>query len=237
MIVAHRGFAHVAPENSLQAVVGAEQLGAEAIEVDVRVSRDRVPLLMHDKTLQRTTSGTGVVSKLNYSYIARCDAGDRQPPPTLRKALDSTDLPFLLDIKPNDSAAIDAILSCVGSDASRCWFQSANTDVLLRLPVNRKMLLVSEDGVPLVSLTNLSFGNEDGANRELVSLNVHYYDYSVAQHRHALQSHLDSAESKINAMMGAWTINRRSDALAAIEQGYTAIVTDRPSIFENVDNL
>lgn len=62
MVVAHRGYWHVAPENSMLALQKAIALGVDMVEVDVRKTKDGVLVLMHDETLDRTTNGTGKVA-------------------------------------------------------------------------------------------------------------------------------------------------------------------------------
>lgn len=70
-IAAHRG-AHIAyPENSIAAIEEAIRLGASVVELDVRATKDGVLVLMHDKTVNRTTSGEGEVGKHTYAEIQK----------------------------------------------------------------------------------------------------------------------------------------------------------------------
>jgi glycerophosphoryl diester phosphodiesterase len=73
--IAHRGAGKLAPENTLAAFrVGASH-GYRAFECDVKLSADGVPFLLHDATLQRTTSGRGPAAALAWAELARLDAG------------------------------------------------------------------------------------------------------------------------------------------------------------------
>lgn len=73
--IAHRGAGRLAPENTLAAFrVGASH-GWRAFECDVKTSRDGVPFLLHDATLERTTSGQGTAGELDWSTLSRLDAG------------------------------------------------------------------------------------------------------------------------------------------------------------------
>ncbi|MBU2531987.1 MAG: hypothetical protein KKB37_04570 [Alphaproteobacteria bacterium] len=74
-IIAHRGHSAGAPEQTMEAFERAVALGAEIIEADVQLSRDGVLVLMHDETLDRTTSGQGPVIAMDWADIARLDAG------------------------------------------------------------------------------------------------------------------------------------------------------------------
>ena len=75
LVIAHRGHKVGAPEQTLAAYRMAGELGATMLEVDLRLTRDRVAVLMHDRTVNRTTSGTGVVADLDSAQIAQLDAG------------------------------------------------------------------------------------------------------------------------------------------------------------------
>ena len=74
-ILAHRGGGKLAPENTLAAIRRGHELGFRAIEVDARLTRDEVPVVIHDRTLERTTDGHGVVAETALADIARLDAG------------------------------------------------------------------------------------------------------------------------------------------------------------------
>jgi len=74
-IIAHRGHNTEAPEQTMTAFRMAIELGAEMIEADVQISRDGVAVMMHDWSLERTTSGRGPVSGLDWAEIATLDAG------------------------------------------------------------------------------------------------------------------------------------------------------------------
>ena len=69
MICAHRGFTRSAPENSLQAVLDAIEAGFEAVEIDVRHTKDGELVLMHDATVDRTSNGRGKVEVLSSAEL------------------------------------------------------------------------------------------------------------------------------------------------------------------------
>ncbi|MGV3764091.1 glycerophosphodiester phosphodiesterase family protein [Parapedobacter sp.] len=71
MVVAHRGDWHGAPENSIAAMEKAMDLGVDMVEVDVRQTKDGVLVLMHDKTLDRTTNGAGLVANHTLEEIKK----------------------------------------------------------------------------------------------------------------------------------------------------------------------
>ncbi len=93
-IIAHRGYSARAPENTLAAVELAITTGADAVEFDLHVTRDGVPVLFHDDTLERTTNGKGTLAGQSYDDIRDLDAGSwfgaefaGEPVPTFAEAL------------------------------------------------------------------------------------------------------------------------------------------------------
>ena len=76
-IVGHRGNAAHAPENTIESFRQAVDLGVDALELDVHLSRDGHVVVIHDSTLDRTTDGSGRVERLPLSEIRRVDAGAR----------------------------------------------------------------------------------------------------------------------------------------------------------------
>ncbi|HLR40151.1 MAG TPA: glycerophosphodiester phosphodiesterase [Virgibacillus sp.] len=74
-IFAHRGASKYAPENTMAAFKLAYELGAEGIETDVQLTKDNVPVLIHDERVKRTTNGTGYIKDLTWSQVKQLDAG------------------------------------------------------------------------------------------------------------------------------------------------------------------
>src|SRR5688572_11167984 len=74
-VVGHRGAMGYRPENTLASYEHALELGADWIECDVHLSRDGVPVVIHDETLDRTTNGHGLVRDHSLAELKRLDAG------------------------------------------------------------------------------------------------------------------------------------------------------------------
>jgi glycerophosphoryl diester phosphodiesterase len=114
---AHRGASGLAPENTLAAFSLAEQLGADGIELDVHLSRDGVPVVMHDETVDRTTDYRGAIADFSLSTLQTLDAGrwfDRkfagEPVPTLAEVLSWADNRLRLNIEIKSPQAGRAVL-------------------------------------------------------------------------------------------------------------------------------
>lgn len=141
-IIGHRGAAGIAPENTWTSFDAALASGVDAIETDVRATRDDRLILIHDKHLERTTSGEGRVRHAPWSVIKDLDAGSwfdskyrAARVPTLRATLAryAGTIPFVLDIKKRgiELAALDIVQQLGVID--RITFTSFHFDVLLRI--------------------------------------------------------------------------------------------------------
>ncbi|HRC27440.1 MAG TPA: glycerophosphodiester phosphodiesterase family protein, partial [Alphaproteobacteria bacterium] len=74
-LIGHRGVARYAPENTLESIHTAADMGLEWVELDVKLTRDGVPVLFHDDTLDRTTNGTGFVAACDFARLRELEAG------------------------------------------------------------------------------------------------------------------------------------------------------------------
>jgi glycerophosphoryl diester phosphodiesterase len=115
-ILAHRGGGKLAPENTLAAIRFGHELGFRAVEFDAMLSADGVPVLIHDDTLERTTSGHGAVAAHTAAQLAQLDAGSwlgprfaGEPVPTLAAAIAlcrARSIWINLEIKPAPGAEL-----------------------------------------------------------------------------------------------------------------------------------
>ncbi|PZQ43950.1 MAG: glycerophosphoryl diester phosphodiesterase [Micavibrio aeruginosavorus] len=109
-VIGHRGAKAYAPENTIESIQTAASLGVAWVELDVKLTRDGVPVIFHDEELDRTTNGTGLMAHMTYEDIRDLDAGSWFGDsfaacriPTLEQAVDvilKHDLGLNLEIKP-----------------------------------------------------------------------------------------------------------------------------------------
>ncbi len=85
VIIAHRGDNRNAPENTISAFDLARQYGADAIEFDVQLSRDQLLVVMHDRSLNRTTNGRGLVRRRTLQQIQKLKIEQTEHVPTLEE--------------------------------------------------------------------------------------------------------------------------------------------------------
>jgi glycerophosphoryl diester phosphodiesterase len=125
--IAHRGGAKRRPENTLVAFSHALSVGVDAVECDVRLSRDGQPVIIHDETLDRTTDRTGFVASLTAEELATVDAGHHFGAaegfpfrargvgvPRLMDVLTlAGEVPVIVEIKGHDVAAVRPVLDVI----------------------------------------------------------------------------------------------------------------------------
>lgn len=109
-IIAHRGCAGYAPENSLEGIHTAADMDVSWVELDVKITKDQVPVIFHDDTLERTSNGSGAVADMTLSELRELEIGSYFSDsfagikiPTLEEAIDvilQRDLGLNLEIKP-----------------------------------------------------------------------------------------------------------------------------------------
>ncbi len=75
LVFAHRGGAKLGPENTMPAIDNGMSFGSDGLEIDVQLSSDGIPVVIHDQTLDRTTDRTGPVRSLTAAELAQVDAG------------------------------------------------------------------------------------------------------------------------------------------------------------------
>ena len=137
--IAHRGAGKLAPENTLAAFRAGAGHGYRMFECDVKLSADDVPFLLHDDTLQRTTSGHGNAGDHPWAQLSRLDAGGWHSPGFLGEALPTLDNVaryclgngFALNIEIKPTPGHEARTGeAVAREAARLWDRQARPPLL-----------------------------------------------------------------------------------------------------------
>ena len=144
-IVGHRGNAAHTPENTVEAFRQGLAAGADCVELDVHLSGDGVPVVIHDPTLDRTTDSSGAVATLPLARIRQADAGAKFTKdgsafpyrgqglrvPTFEEVLEHLgDVPLLIEIKAHRAAAETRRLIEQYGAESRCVVESFDARAL-----------------------------------------------------------------------------------------------------------
>lgn len=131
LIYAHRGASAAEPENTLAAFRLALELGVDGVELDVWATRDGVPVVLHDRSLERTTNGTGNVDELTLAELRAFDAGGGQPVPTFDEVLALLAGRAQLDVEVKQAGIEREIIAVLDRHPALDWAVSAfDWDVL-----------------------------------------------------------------------------------------------------------
>ncbi len=138
LIFGHRGASHTAPQNTLAAFRAAVEAGADGVELDVHLSADGVPVVIHDAQVGATTDGSGRVQEMTLAQLKALDAGRTFAPefageriPTLEEVFAEVGDRLLINIelKPQPRGvvgleeAVVALVRRMGMQ-ERVWFSS-----------------------------------------------------------------------------------------------------------------
>ncbi|MCX7838407.1 MAG: glycerophosphodiester phosphodiesterase family protein, partial [Anaerolineae bacterium] len=145
LILAHRGASAYAPENTLAAFNLAFELGADGIELDVSLTRDGIPVVIHDDTVDRTTNGHGAVNQFTLAELQQLDASNRMEKyrgekiPTLEEVLRAVGTRGLINIEikstglKTDGVEMAVLAAIENTGASRVLISSFNPLALRRM--------------------------------------------------------------------------------------------------------
>lgn len=227
-IIGHRGSAGAHPENTLRAFDGALAEGADALELDVRLSADGVPVVLHDATVDRTTNGTGPVRRFTVDRLQSLDAGGGERIPTLAEVLERyPSVPLILDIKHG---------ACTGPVGELLRRFGAAGRVLVGAFAHR--MLRGFGRAPFVR----SASGRDTAAFWLAAklgfaVNGRFRAFTVPERRHGLRV-VDrlflAAARRVGKPVHVWTVDRPDDARRLRALGVAGIITNYPARMRNL---
>ena len=227
--IAHRGAGKLAPENTLAAFRLGAAHGYRAFECDVKLSADGVPFLLHDATLERTSSGTGTAATLPWQELSRLDAGGwhsrgyaGEPLPTLDGIAAfciRNGFALNIEIKPTPGAEVETG-RVVAMAAARLWAGQATPPLLSSFRPDS--LLAARDAAPELPRALLLDTLRDGWFEELRAFGC------VA----AVTNHKIMDAALIGQLHGAglralvYTVNESADAQRLAALGIDGLITD-----------
>jgi len=213
-IIGHRGARALEPENTLRAIArGLECTGW--VEVDVRLSREGVPVVIHDATLDRTTDGMGPVRETSLADLRRRDAGQGERIPLLAEVLERVGHRGGVVVEAKEVEAVPAIAALLGAygtgnilfvsfhagalPAARALLPGLATGLIVSPPVGDPVEMASRAGAGTV------LPRQDLLTESLVG----------RAHRESLR-------------VVTWTVNSGAEVRRAVTRGVDGLATDDP---------
>ena len=247
LVVAHRGGAALAPENTLGAFKNAVQLGVDMVECDVHLSKDGELVVMHDPNLNRTTDGQGLISDLTLAELKKLNAAARfsggwptvEPIPTLGEVLDTV----------RGKAGVQIEIKTTAAGGRYPGIEQKVIDAVKARGMADQVLIISFDFPTLVdvkkidpairtgALTNASWmtGRSAESPEKIVdeivqSTGADYFLPAAGGVTEALIKAVHARGLKI----GTWTVDAPADMQRLATQGIDAITTNKPDELKRV---
>ena len=219
LVISHAACGGHAPENTLAGVRAALEIGADAIEIDVQASADGIPVLMHDLTLDRTTSGKGDLSSFTAEQLSTLDAGG-EPVPTFAQTLELTRGRALLVAEIKRPGCEEALADVVRSAGAL-----ADVMVWSFLPPALEAMRRAEPRLPGgLLVAPQSMGNWPAMRELALRLGLQ----AVSVFHLSLDAEVVSQARRSGLTVYAWTADAEAHIQRLIELDVDGIVTNFP---------
>ncbi|GJM22583.1 MAG: glycerophosphodiester phosphodiesterase [Planctomycetota bacterium] len=238
-LIAHRGAADRAPENTQAAFIEAAAAGAHFVELNVRLSSDAELVVIHDATLERTTEGSGRVCDHTRAQLTSLDAGswfgdefrgECVPPlDEVLPLLEELDLGAILELKAESAdaavATAEAFVNLVAQHAADAegalW--PASLVLASMEPAALAVLAVKLPAVPRALIV-------ERPERDSVSTAVHVGCAHLHVNHRVLRTELIHEALDAGLVLGAYTINDPDRAEQLWDLGISALISDVPDL-------
>lgn len=228
LVIGHACAAGEAPANTLAGVRQCLDAGAEAMEIDVQLCADGVPVLMHDDTVDRTTDLSGPVREKTLAELQAADAGDGEPVPTLEQVFDlvAGRLTVMCELKATpgepdqDQACVDAVVALAKKHNAEPWIaiQSFNPAMVERARHTEPRISAAIISGPVVG---------DEVDRLLGAL-MKRGGQAVSVEHHCVDRSLVEKAKRRQVSVWTWTPDTEEDWARVVAAGVDGIITNVP---------
>ncbi len=219
--IGHRGARAYAPENTLESFKKAMEMGVDAIEFDVRKTKDDRLVVFHDADVKRTTNGRGLVADLTLSEIKELSAEEEEKIPTLEEALDCIGNDARVFIELKDHGIEEQTLKIVHSR---------------KLDQNYVIISYLEDVLRKIRdldkniETGLIYARHPHPEKTAIDLKANYL---VSFYRFTHTTNIEKAH-KNGLKVIVWTINTKEEAEEYKKKGVDGIASDKPDVLSRL---
>ena len=245
LIIGHRGASAVAPENTLAAFRQALSDGADGVEFDVRLSRDAVPVVIHDRSLNRTGDRANLVSSMTARELGKVDVGSwfnrrfrsrardeysKERTPTLEQVFETvgnSKVLLYVELKSDNSAdegLVREVVALINRYDLRELvvvesFTLANLQMVKQIDGRIRTAALFEPGRQPLSLLS---------GRRLIKQTLASHADEIALHRSSVNHRVVSAARDAGLSVVVWTVDTPSWIARAQRLGIKALITNRP---------
>jgi len=229
--IAHRGCSSLYPENTLSSFREALEIGVDGIELDVRFTKDKEIVVIHDASVDRTTNGKGRVSELTLKQIKKLSIIERKSGrltqeriPLLKEVIDliKNKTTLWIEMKEEGEEEIVKLLEREGV---------INNVVLISF--NPQSLKKVKEINPLIS-TGVIVGNTRGTSSNFLERVLGCYTDVVDMEQKFISGEIVKVAHSHGRMVGVWTVNERKKMKKFIEMGTEVLTTDYPQVLKEL---
>jgi len=215
--IGHRGARAYAPENTLTSFKKALEIGVDAIELDVRKTKDNQLVVIHDDNVKRTTNGDGLVCELTLKEIKGFSVEGGEKIPTLEEALDFLDKEVKVFVELKEEGIEKQVISAIHErDLEKSVVITSFSEGAL------KKVRELNDKVE----TGLIYAKHKNPLKAALDLKANYL---VALYRFVHTANVEKAHEN-GLKVVVWTINNPEEVEAYTQKGVDGIASDKPDI-------
>jgi len=230
--IAHRGCSSLYPENTLSSFRKALEIGVDGIELDVRFTKDKEIVIIHDPSVDRTTNGKGRVSELTLKQIKKLSIIERKSGrltqeriPLLKEVIDLIKNKTTLWIEMKEEGGEEEIIKLLEREGV------INNVVLISF--NPQSLKKVKEIDPLIS-TGIIVGNTRGTSSNFLERVLGCYAEIVDMEQKFINEEIVKVTHSHGRMVGVWTVNERKKMKKFIEMGAEVLTTDYPQVLKEL---
>jgi glycerophosphoryl diester phosphodiesterase len=215
--IGHRGARAYEPENTLRSFKKALEIGVDAVEFDVRKTKDNHLVVIHDADVKRTTNGKGLVADLTLKEIKDLSTEKAEKIPTLEEVLDFMDAKAKMLIELKEAGYEDKILSLITARKLR-----KNVIIVSFLEDALKKIRELDQEIE----TGLLYAKHKNPVKAALELKANYL---LPLYRFTHTGNVQKAhENGLKVIV--WTINTAEEAVEYAKKGVDGVASDKPDI-------
>lgn len=236
LIIAHRGASGNAPENTIAAFLEAKKQQSDGIEMDVHLTADNIPVVIHDETINRTTNGNGYIKDYTYSELKQFDAGKY-----FSNKFIGASIPSL-----NNVLKLASNFKIINIELKTNKIKYDNIEeIILDIIKNHKL----ENKVLISSFNHLTLKKLKCLNSKIELAALYYaiidkpWEYANNLGINNIHPHYQSIDKKTikkchekNIMVNVFGVNNKEEISSSINMGADMIITDYPETALSIKN-
>jgi len=239
LVIAHRGASFDAPENTMASFRLAHEMKADMIELDVQLTKDHVPVVLHYPELSMRSNGNGHISSINYADLKKIDAGSwfskefkGETIPALEEVLEWAAGRISLNIEIKPEAYREKTTGSAEQQVADLVHKYRMENHVIISSFEYKSIIRTKLLAPGLATGLLYDISDDMQGSPIKLLNLTQADTFHINHRTVNKKWLNQCkENKVPALV--YTVNRKRHMTNLIKNGVGGIFSDRPGLLRN----